>query len=216
VAALRDRSREILSGARRVIAPSQDAADRMAKHFPGLFVTVVPHENDGAVDEPPPISLVDGTVRVCVLGAFGLHKGFEVLLACALDAAQRGLELTFVVVGTTIDDERLMETGRVYVTGPYQPGEAVTLVRAQEATLAFLPSIWPETWCLALTELWSAGLRVAAFDIGAPAERIRRTGRGFLMPLGLSAPEINDTLLERATERSLLPIRQSSAYKAPR
>jgi glycosyltransferase involved in cell wall biosynthesis len=104
----------------------------------------------------------------------------------------------------------------VFVTGPYQPAEAVPLIRAQNAALAFLPSIWPETWCLALTELWCAGLRVAAFDIGAPAERIRRTGRGFLLPLGLPASAINDTLLERASERSLLPIRQSSAYKAPR
>ena len=50
-----------------------------------------------------------------------------------------------------------------------------------------LPSIFPETWCLSLAEAWRAGLRVVAFDIGAQAERIRRTGRGFLLPLGLPA-----------------------------
>ena len=108
------------------------------------------------------------------------------------------LDLSFVVAGTTIDDQRLIDTGRVFVTGPYQPEEAVALIRAQSATLALLPSIWPETWCLGLTELWRAGLRVAAFDIGAPAERIRRTGRGFLLPLGLSPRAINDALLNAA------------------
>jgi hypothetical protein len=41
-------------------------------------------------------------------------------------------------------------------------------------------------------------LRVAAFDIGAPAERIRRTGRGFLLPLGLPPGEINARLLNAA------------------
>jgi hypothetical protein len=61
--------------------------------------------------------------------------------------------------------------------------------------------------------LWRAGLRVAAFDTGAPAERIRRTGRGFLLPLGLPAGAINDTLLNAARGRSFLPIRRSSAYK---
>ena len=62
------------------------------------------------------------------------------------------------------------------------------------AGLGFVPSICPETWCLSLGEIWRAGLRAAAFDIGAPAERIRRTGRGILLPLGLSASAINNTL----------------------
>lgn len=215
VPALLDRSRDILSGARRVIAPSHDAAARMVRHFPGIAPVVIPHEDDAAVDEPPPIPHVGGTVLVCVAGAIGLHKGFHVLLACARDAKKRGLDLSFVVAGRTIDDQRLIDTGRVFVTGPYQPDEAVALIEAQRAALALLPSIWPETWCLGLTELWRAGLRVAAFDIGAPAERIRQTGRGFLLPLGLAPRAINDALLNAARGRSFLPIRRSSAYKPP-
>jgi glycosyltransferase involved in cell wall biosynthesis len=213
VAALLERSRNILAGARRIIAPSRDAAARMERHFPGVVPVVVNHEDDAALNEPPPIAIVDGTVRVCVVGAIGLHKGYHVLLGCARDARERALELTFVVAGTTIDDQRLMDTGRVFVTGPYQPDEAVALIQSQNAALALLPSIWPETWCLGLTELWAAGLRVAAFDIGAPAERIRQTGRGFLLPLELSPPRINDALLNAARGRSFLPIRRSSAYK---
>ena len=77
----------------------------------------------------------------------------------------------------------------------YQPDEAVELIRAQDATLALLPSIFPETWCFSLGEAWRAGLRVAAFDIGAPAERIRRTGRGVVLPLGLRPEAINDALI---------------------
>jgi len=214
VTALLDRSQSILSGARRVIAPSRDAANRMARHFTGLSPIVIPHEDDGAMEEPPPIPLVNGTVRVCVAGAIGLHKGFHVLLNCARDARKRALDLTFVVAGTTIDDQRLIDTDRVFVTGPYRPDEAVALIRAQNAALALLPSIWPETWCLGLTELWRSGLRVAAFDIGAPAERIRQTGRGFLLPLGLAPAKINDALLNAARGRSLLPIRRASSYKA--
>jgi glycosyltransferase involved in cell wall biosynthesis len=213
VPALLGRSQDILSGARRVIAPSHDAAARMARHFHEISPIVIPHEDDAAVDEPPPIPRVEGAVLVCVAGAIGLHKGFHVLLACARDAKKRGLDLSFVVAGTTIDDQRLIDTERVFVTGPYQPDEAVALIKAQRAALALLPSIWPETWCLGLTELWRAGLRVAAFDIGAPAERIRQTGRGFLLPLGLSPRAINDALLNASRGRSLLPIRRSSAYK---
>jgi glycosyltransferase involved in cell wall biosynthesis len=139
-----------------------------------------------------------GIARICVVGAIGVEKGYEILLACARDAAERDLKLEFVVVGHTIDDARLLDTGRVFVTGEFQPAEAVQLVQAQNASLAWLPSVWPETWCFALSEAWSAGLRVVAFDLGAQAERIRRTGLGTLLPLGLPPASINSALLAAA------------------
>ncbi len=133
VPALLARSAAVLRDARRVIAPSDDTAARMARHFPGVAPIVIPHEDDAAIAEPPPIPQIEGSVRICVAGAIGLHKGYDVLLACARDAKKRRLELEFVVAGTTTDDERLMRTGRVFVTGPYRPEEAVALIRAQDA-----------------------------------------------------------------------------------
>ena len=88
-----------------------------------------------------------------------------------------------------------MCTGRVFVTGGFAPEEADRLIRGQRAALGWLPSIWPETWCFALSDAWRAGLNVAVFDIGAQAERVRATGRGTLLPLGLSPMQINDALL---------------------
>jgi hypothetical protein len=52
---------------------------------------------------------------------------------------------------------------------------------------------------MTLSEIWQAGLRAVAFDIGAPAERIRRIGRGFILPLGLSPKAINNLLMERVS-----------------
>lgn len=194
VAALRQRSARLLAGARRVMTPSDDAATRIHRHFPRIRPSVQPHENDAALAEPPAVA-VRRECRVCVIGAIGIHKGYQVVLDCARDAAERSLPLEFVVVGHTIDDRRLLATGRVFVTGTFKADEAVTLIKAQAATLALLPSIFPETWCLSLGEAWRAGLQVAAFDIGAQAERIRRTGRGFLMPLGLPPAAINNALI---------------------
>jgi GT2 family glycosyltransferase len=195
VQALRDRSGLFLAAARHVFAPSADAAKRMRAHFAGQQVDVAPQGDDAAIADPPPPRAHSGRCRVCLLGAIGLHKGYDILLSCARDAAERQLPLDFVVVGHTIDDARLLATGRVFITGRYEPDEAVPLVRAQQASLALLPSIWPETWSLGLTELWRAGLQVAAFDIGAPAERIRHTGRGFVLPLGLPPRGINNAVV---------------------
>jgi GT2 family glycosyltransferase/glycosyltransferase involved in cell wall biosynthesis len=193
-AALRARSAAHLAAARRVVVPSADTAARLRRHFPALAPVVEPLQDD--TDLPPLRPGPPGPeAHVCVVGALGTEKGYDVLLACARDAAARGLKLRFTLVGHTADDARLIATGRVFVTGPYEPGEAVALIVAQRAHLAFLPAIWPETWCFVLGEAWQAGLAVAAFDIGAPAERIRRTGRGFTLPLGLRIPAINNALL---------------------
>jgi GT2 family glycosyltransferase/glycosyltransferase involved in cell wall biosynthesis len=198
VADLRKRSARLFADARRVIAPSRDTAARICRHFPATRVTVEPHEDDAAIVAPGQPATTEARCRVCVVGAIGIHKGYQIVLDCARDAAERRLPLEFVVVGHTIDDGRLLATGRVFVTGGFAPEEAVQLIRAQNATLALLPSIWPETWCFGLSEAWRAGLQVAAFDIGAPAERIRRTGRGFLLPLGLKPDAINNALVAKA------------------
>ena len=209
------RSAAVLRTARQVIAPSRDAANRIRRHFPGIVPDIVPHEDDTAIVwRPKPPFRPAGRPRVCVLGGIGLHKGYDVLLACARNAAVRALDLEFVVVGSTTDDARMLATGRVFVTGTYAPREAVGLIAAQQPSLGFLPSIWPETWCMALSDLWRAGLRVAAFDLGAPAERIRHTGRGILLPLHLSAGAINDVLIASTTSYNT-PANRTHARTVP-
>ncbi len=200
VAVMRRRSARILQQARRVLVPSDDAATRMRRHFPDLRPTVVPHEEDLYPPPDRPALAPNGRCRVCIVGSIGVAKGYDVLLGCARDAATRDLPLEFIVVGHTIDDRRLMVTGRLFVTGEFRPHEAQALIRSQKATLGLIPSIWPETWCFALSDLWRAGLSAAAFDIGAPAERIRRTGRGVVLPLGLRPKAINDALLTAALQ----------------
>ena len=192
-AALVARSASLFAAARRVVAPAADVASRIRRHFPASRLEVTPWEDDLAIPPPPPTRW---PVRhVCVLGGIGVEKGYEVLLACVRDAAARSLGLRFTVVGYTSDDERLLAAGPVFITGQYLEPDAVSLVRAQSADLALLPSVWPETWCFTLGQAWRAGLRAAVFDLGAPAERVRRTGWGEVLPLGMQAAALNNWLL---------------------
>lgn len=194
VRALRERSAQELAKARRIVVPSADMANRLRRHFPQAHPDVAPLEHDAAVSPPPPPPATRSR-RIAVIGAIGIEKGFDVLLACARDAAARALPLEFVLVGHSTDDHRLIDTGRVFVTGRYTEPEAESLLRAQSAHLAFLPSIWPETWGFTLGLAWRAGLHAAVFDIGAMAARIRATGHGIVLPLGLPAGAINNALL---------------------
>jgi glycosyltransferase involved in cell wall biosynthesis len=191
--ALIKRSKREFARARRIITPSLDSAARIARHFSGIRPDVIAWEDDTVpVSLKPPGA---GNRRVAVIGGIGPAKGYDILMECARDAMRRRLGLEFIVAGASAEDSALMETGRIFVTGPYQEGEATSLIRSVDADLSFLPSIWPETWCFALSEAWAAGLYTIAFDLGAPATRIRATGRGALLPLGLPAARINDILL---------------------
>jgi len=198
VARLRAASAALAQGARRIVAPSADTARRFRRHLPGPSPVVLPWEDDAALTAGVPLRprrVSSGPVTVCVAGAIGQDKGFDVLLACARDAARRRLDLTFKLVGYTRDDERLMNTGRVFITGEYEEHEALALIRAQHADIGFLPSVWPETWCYALSALWRAGLWTLAFALGAPAERIAATGAGRTVPLGMPPARLNDLIL---------------------
>ncbi len=207
-AALVERSAELLRRAAGVVAPSADVARRMRRHFPKLRPQIAPWEDDAAIPPPPQTGPVQ---HVVVIGGIGLEKGYEVLLGCVADAAARRLPLRFTVVGSTADDERLLAAGPVFITGRYSEDEAEALIRAQLGGVALLPSVWPETWCFTLSQAWRAGLRAVVFDLGTPAERVRRTGWGHVLPLGLPPAALNDWLLRLGRGSK----QQTAACKTP-
>ena len=211
VPALIARSAIWLRGARHVIAPSADTATRMQQHFAALDVDVKPHAPFIESAPLPPRVDPRKVARVALIGAIGVHKGYEVLLDCARDARARKLPIEFVVIGYTSDDAPLLATGKVFITGRYSDGEAPHLLRREQPDIAWLPSVWPETWCYTLDYALSAGLPVLAFDLGAIAERLRAAGTGTFVPLGLPAGRINDRLLHLVGATSLtdLPARRS-------
>ena len=195
VRALRERSGTWLAGARQVIAPSADAATRLQRYYPGLAVDVRPHAAVVDAIALPPRPPRRQSLRVALIGAIGTHKGYRVLLACARDARARKLPIEFVVIGHTEDDAPLLATNKVFITGYYGEAEASHLLQREHPDIAWLPSVWPETWSYTLDYALAARLPVMAFDLGAIAERVRDADLGELLPLGLAPRHINDRLM---------------------
>jgi len=189
---LRARSAAEFAAAERVIVPSADMARRLRRHFPTLEPEIRPWEDDAVLPPLAPPPRRDRR-RVAVIGGIGPAKGFDLLLDCAADAKARNLPLDFIVIGGSADDKTLLDAG-IFVTGPYREGEVAGLIATLQPDFAFLPSIWPETWCFALGEAWAAGLRAVVFGLGAQAERMQAVGRGLVLPLGLPPQRINDVL----------------------
>jgi len=203
VALWRERWSSLLAGARRVFCPSRDTEQRLLRHFPDAETRLRPHpelwgsasERLGLAGEASPA--IDGVRRVAVVGALGPEKGAGLLLACARDAARRGLPVEFRVVGYTDRDPELSRTGKVELTGPYEDPDLRRLLASQGCSIAFYPSLWPETWCYALTASLDLQLYTVAFDLGAQAERIRSSGWGELLPVAQAddPAAVNDSLL---------------------
>ena len=70
-------------------------------------------------------------------------------------------------------------------TGLYRREELVRLIFENDIDLFLLPSVCPETFSYTAEEIMKMGMPVAAFDLGAPAERIRDYDKGLI----LRAPE---------------------------
>jgi GT2 family glycosyltransferase/glycosyltransferase involved in cell wall biosynthesis len=168
----RSASGQLLAKAQRVIVPDLDVASRLSRYFPALRVLVQPHE---PLHLPAPSPARSAVREVLVIGALSPIKGYDVLLGLARSAAARALGLRFTLLGFSPDDTALRAAG-VTVLGRYDDAELAARISALAPDLIFLPSVWPETFCYVLTVAAESGRRVAVFDLGAQARRLREAG----------------------------------------
>jgi GT2 family glycosyltransferase/glycosyltransferase involved in cell wall biosynthesis len=199
---LRSRSAALFAGASNVIVPTHDVRERLARYFPTLEPIVAPWESAPDRRILSRNRSQTGRIRVAVIGGISLQKGFKVLLACAQDAVARDLPIEFVVIGFTRDDDALLATGRIFVTGTYREEELSALLDREDCDILFFPSVTPETWCYTLTPALARGLPILAFELGAIAERLRAQRTGTLLPVSTPPATINDMLLRHAVAAS--------------
>ncbi len=195
----RGKSASRLAGARRVFVPSTDVSRRLGRYFPGLGLTLRPHEESLSIMEPIARPLrADEAIRVAVIGTLVAVKGSERLVACASDARLRGLPLEFHLIGSSDRDATLLRLGNVHISGRYREHDVVDLLASSRPHLAFLPSECPESYMYTLSIAMAAGLFVLCLDLGAQGERLRRWGWGRALSLELSPGQINDEILTAA------------------
>jgi GT2 family glycosyltransferase/glycosyltransferase involved in cell wall biosynthesis len=115
-------------------------------------------------------------VRVLVPGNISATKGARIIQRLQTLNAGR---FEFHLMGDYVRE--LEDTPNVVLYGPYERGMFAEMARKIAPHFGAVLSIWPETFCHTLTEMWAAGLPVAAFDLGAVGERIRRHGGGWLI-----------------------------------
>lgn len=186
----------VLSYARKVFAPSNDAAQRVSRHYPEVDVTVRLHPEpiQEAVIKPKKPGVI---TNVAFIGAIGYHKGYKYLVDCARYAERFQLPLHFSVIGYTVDDYSLKDFGNITVYGSYRQEELPKLIEDSGCTVAALLSVWPETFSYTFSEAVRNGLKTVSFDLGAFVERQDATP-GKLLPRDASIKMICESLIDMA------------------
>ncbi|MDN8100034.1 glycosyltransferase [Burkholderia multivorans] len=155
-----------------------------------------------------------GPLKIALLGNVTFQKGGDVI-ARALPLL-RSAPIEFHVFGR-VDPQYVWLSDRnknrnVFVHGPYNPGALPDALR--ECHVSLHVSIWPETYCLTLSEAWQLGLIPIVTDIGALGERVEHMVNGLkIQPNNEGAlidavhtladcPEILEALRKGVTKRA--------------
>ncbi len=138
---------------------------------------VIPHGRDfGEFLQLAKAPVTGEPLRVVIPGHLTTAKGG----ALVTELAQRlsAEEFEFHILGSVSPEVTLPDS--VICHGEYQRDEFADRLLDIQPHVGAVLSIWPETWCHTLTELWSCGLPVVGLPLGAVGDRIAASGAGWL------------------------------------
>jgi len=182
-----------LAAADEVRCFSEASRALLIRAYPAIeraATTVVPHRVEFSPRRPR-VSHA-GTLVIGVLGKLNMQKGAQVVADLARRIERDGVDARIVVIGSL---EIAFRSPRLEVTGDYSRDDLPRLVERHGVNMFFFPSIWPETFSYVISEMTALGLPIVAFDLGAPAERLRSNPRARLVER-VDADAALDALLE--------------------
>ncbi|WP_201861471.1 glycosyltransferase [Microvirga soli] len=184
----------VLETSDALVTTAESAKEVFTSVYPQVLdkdFRVIPHGRsfeEMSLDSEEPNRL--SRMRILIPGNISAAKGAE-LISAVVDA-DRGETLEFHILG---DPGRLKARAGLVVHGRYKRDEFGALVKAIRPNIGAVLSVWPETYCHTLTEMWATGVPVVGIDCGAVGERIKAHGGGWLLPLGSTANDLYRLLL---------------------
>jgi glycosyltransferase involved in cell wall biosynthesis len=120
--------------------------------------------------------------EIALLGGGADHKGGARWASLAQALIDDGLRVTLYGGDGHHHLRRLRTVRGLYVRGYYRAGTLPSLLARQKASVAVMLPLVPESFSLALSEAWAAGVPVVAPSMGACGERLRDGGGRLLSP----------------------------------
>lgn len=118
-------------------------------------------------------------VKILIPGNIDASKGLDIIHQL-LDHDVSGV-LDFHILGNVGPTGRTAHS-RLTWHGAYSRADFLEKVASILPHFGAIFSIWDETYCHTLTELWSAGVPALVFDFPTVAGRVRESGAGWVLP----------------------------------
>jgi glycosyltransferase involved in cell wall biosynthesis len=182
-------AKEILFGAKAVIAPSRFVAALFKKEFPDLRISLIRHGMDlGSLKQNTRTYKRGNEIVFGYTGGLAPHKGVHLLLKAFRElevvsaklkvygSHSHEMEYSQVLLKIAAGDER------IEFCGTYKSAEVGDVLQGIDVLV--VPSIVYESYSLALHEALACNVPVIAADIGAASEEITNSTNGFLFRAG--------------------------------
>jgi glycosyltransferase involved in cell wall biosynthesis len=167
----------------------------------------IPTPADMAAAPPPrPPRRLDAPLKVAVVGNFLRSKGADTVLSVIETVSPSLFEFHLLGKADAQYEEVFRHKNRdnIFYHGRYNVGELDSLA---DCDVSLHLSIWPETFCIALSEAWQRGVVPIVTGIGALGDRVTHRENGFVVNVNDAAAVIGYLELLRADPATLAAMR---------
>lgn len=182
-----------------VVVFSEDSRHIVEKAFgPMDNIRVIPHK----IDYLPKLDKKYKTTKTLNIGLLGVltkHKGLTLITHMVRMIEREKLDIRIILIGSSSEE---INSPVIKQTGAYTRDSIPRLILENDIDIFLVSSIWPETFSYTTEEIMAMGLPIMCFDIGAPAERIRKYKQGIVLP-EISAEAVLRTIKSDSTIQKL-------------
>lgn len=165
---------------------------------------IVPHE----LEFMPQINKSYKTtqrINIGLIGVLSNHKGISIINSMLKIIEKQDLNIKIILIGYSLEK---IESSNFMETGKYTSGMLPNLVLQYDIDIFMISSICPETFSYTTSEVMQMGYPIAAFDLGAPAERIEKYNKGLILSNVDAQVAIDEIQLFMQNNSFLLPYKK--------
>ena len=189
----------LLELSHKILCFSNASKDILLNAYPTLDskrIDIIPHQVKPLT---PVITNIQKTktVTLGILGAINYAKGAQIIKHLIKAIEHNKLNIHVVLIGEMSED---IKSTHFYITGRYERDNLPQIVKDEAIDMFIIPSICPETFSYTTQEIMMMEIPLMVFDIGAPAERVKKYAKGHIID------EINvDAVLQKISEIKHIP-----------
>lgn len=145
--------------------------------YEDVNISVLPHQ----VNYIRPVrdySKSEDKIIITVIGNLMKTKGSDIIYEMSELIKKENINAEIVVIGPDLDN---CKDKSIIIHGKYSREELPDLIEKYKSDVIFIASIWPETFSYTTEEAIKMNMPVAAFNIGAPAERLAKYDKGIII-----------------------------------